>query len=190
MQKINSVQSNLTVLNRENIDTDQIIPAAFLKVTKKDGFGQHAFAAWRFDSDGKPKADFVLNDKRALNSEVLLAGENFGCGSSREHAPWALLDFGFRVIISTRFADIFKNNALKNGLLVIEIDSKAHAVLCKETFSPIEISLSAQRISCAAQNFQFEIDPFRKNCLLNGLSDLDVLLKYSTEISIFEEAKQ
>jgi 3-isopropylmalate/(R)-2-methylmalate dehydratase small subunit len=117
-----------------------------------------------------------------------LAGENFGCGSSREHAPWALLDFGFRVIISTHFADIFKNNALKNGLLVIELAPEFHSILLNEAFSAIEIKLDEQKINCAGQCFPFEIDPFRKNCLLNGQSDLDVLLSYNKEILLFEES--
>lgn len=177
----------------ENIDTDQIIPARYLKAIDKEGMGKHLFADWRYDSDGKPCADFVLNQPSTQGAQILLAGDNFGCGSSREHAVWALTAFGFRAVISTSFADIFRNNALKNGLLPIVVDKKAHADLVATTFmnpsGQLQVNLPAQTLTLPdGRVVNFPIDPFSKKCLVEGVDELGYLLARQDAIKAFEIA--
>src|SRR5215207_2178575 len=149
MEPIRTFTSNTVVLPSENVDTDQIIPARFLKVTSKIGIGKHLFADWRYDAAGTPKPDFILNRPEAAGAHVLVAGDNFGCGSSREHAPWALYDYGFRAVVSTSIADIFRNNALKNGLLPIVVDAEVHAKLLATPGSAVTIVLADQSLTLA-----------------------------------------
>lgn len=176
-------------LSIENIDTDQIIPARFLKATTRDGFGENLFRDWRFNSDGTPVQDFILNDKR-YSGEVLVAGKNFGCGSSREHAAWAIADYGFRVVVSSFFADIFRNNALNNGILpVIVSDADLQVLLKMITDNPateITVDLPAQRIAAGTWSSGFEINPYKKDCLINGYDDIDYLLSLHDEIRVFD----
>src|SRR3954466_4561078 len=169
MEPIRTFASKTVVLPIENVDTDQIIPARFLKVTSKVGIGKHLFADWRYDAAGTPRADFVLNKPESVGCSVLVAGDNFGCGSSREHAPWALYDYGFRAVISTSIADIFKNNSLKNGLLPIAIEAAVHAKLLATPGAAITVSLEAQTVTLAdGTTAKFVVDPFSRYCLLNG----------------------
>jgi 3-isopropylmalate/(R)-2-methylmalate dehydratase small subunit len=175
----------------ENIDTDQIIPARFLKTTSKAGLGQHLFADWRYQPDGTAKPDFVLNQPETGGAHILLTGDNFGCGSSREHAPWALMDFGFRAIISTSFADIFRNNALKNGLLPIIVDAETHLQLLslveEEPGTRITIDLASQTLGLPdGRNAIFPMDEFSKICLLEGIDQLGYLIKHQAEIAAYE----
>jgi 3-isopropylmalate/(R)-2-methylmalate dehydratase small subunit len=174
-----------------DIDTDQIIPARFLKATDKNGMGANLFADWRYNADGSPKPDFVLNQPAHQGAQVLLAGDNFGCGSSREHAPWALTGFGFRAIISTSFADIFCNNALKNGLLPIVVDPETHKMLCdiveELPQAEVTIKLAAQQVSLpTGHTVSFPIDAFSKNCLLKGVDELGYLLGFEKQIAAYE----
>jgi len=188
---IRVIESRTVVLPRENIDTDQIIPARFLKVTDKAGLGKAAFADWRYGPDGAPNPEFVLNRPEAQGCAVLVAGENFGCGSSREHAPWALHDFGFRAVISTRIADIFKSNALKNGLLPIVVDPASHAALLAAPGAPVRIDLEAQTVTLpGGASVKFPIDGFSRYCLLNGVDELGFLLGQAEAITRFEEARR
>jgi 3-isopropylmalate/(R)-2-methylmalate dehydratase small subunit len=190
MNPIKIIESRTVVLARENIDTDQIIPARFLKVTDKAGLGKAAFADWRYAADGKPVADFVLNQPAAQGCAVLVAGDNFGCGSSREHAPWALHDFGFRAVISTRIADIFKNNALKNGLLPIVVDAASHAALLAAPGAPVRIDLEARTVTLpGGRAVQFSIDGFSRYCLLNGVDELGYLVSQEAAIAAYEGAR-
>jgi 3-isopropylmalate/(R)-2-methylmalate dehydratase small subunit len=187
---IRYIESRTVLLPRENIDTDQIIPARFLKVTDKAGLGKAAFADWRYGPDGAPLPDFVLNRPEAQGCAVLVAGENFGCGSSREHAPWALHDFGFRAILSTRIADIFKSNALKNGLLPLVIDSASHAALLAAPGALVRIDLEAQTVTLpGGAVVKFPIDGFSRYCLLNGVDELGFLLGQAGAISSYEGAR-
>ena len=187
MNPIRVIESRTVVLPRENIDTDQIIPARFLKVTDKAGLGKAAFADWRYGPDGAPNPEFVLNRPEAQGCAVLVAGENFGCGSSREHAPWALHDFGFRAVISTRIADIFKSNALKNGLLPIVVDPASHAALLAAPGAPVRIDLEAQTLTLpGGACVKFPIDGFSRYCLLNGVDELGFLLGQAEAIRAFE----
>ena len=189
MNPIRVIESRTVVLPRENIDTDQIIPARFLKVTDKVGLGKAAFADWRYGPDGAPRPDFVLNRPEAQGCAVLVAGENFGCGSSREHAPWALHDFGFRAVVSTRIADIFKSNALKNGLLPIVVDPASHAALLAAPGAPVRIDLEAQTLTLPdGASVKFPIDGFSRYCLLNGVDELGFLLSKGEAIGAFERA--
>ena len=191
MNPIRVIESRTVVLPRENIDTDQIIPARFLKVTDKAGLGKAAFADWRYGPDGAPVPGFVLNRPEAQGCAVLVAGENFGCGSSREHAPWALHDFGFRAVISTRIADIFKSNALKNGLLPIVVDPASHAALLAAPGAPVRIDLEAQTVTLpGGASVKFPIDGFSRYCLLNGVDELGFLLGQADAITRFEEARR
>ena len=191
MNPIRVIESRTVVLPRENIDTDQIIPARFLKVTDKAGLGKAAFADWRYGPDGAPNPEFVLNRPEAQGCAVLVAGENFGCGSSREHAPWALHDFGFRAVISTRIADIFKSNALKNGLLPIVVDPASHAALLAAPGAPVRIDLEAQTLTLpGGASVKFPIDGFSRYCLLNGVDELGFLLGQAEAITRFEEARR
>jgi 3-isopropylmalate/(R)-2-methylmalate dehydratase small subunit len=187
---IRVIESRTVVLPRENIDTDQIIPARFLKVTDKAGLGKAAFADWRYGPDGSPRPDFVLNRPEAEGCQVLVAGDNFGCGSSREHAPWALHDHGFRAVVSTRIADIFRSNALKNGLLPIVVDPASHAALLAAPGATVRIDLEAQTITLpGGASVRFPIDGFSRYCLLNGVDELGFLLGQSEAITRFEESR-
>jgi 3-isopropylmalate/(R)-2-methylmalate dehydratase small subunit len=174
-----------------NIDTDQIIPARFLKTTSKQGLGDQLFYDWRYDAAGKPLADFILNQPRAQGAQVLLAGDNFGCGSSREHAPWALTQFGFRAVISTSFADIFKQNSLKNALLPIVVPADAHgelfAAVATDPEAKVSVDLTKQTLTLpGGREVQFPVDPFSRTCLLEGVDELGYILKQEAAIAAFE----
>ena len=191
MKPFEKFSSRLVPLPQENVDTDQIIPAGFLKTTEKTGLGKSLFCDWRYDESGNPKSEFILNKPEVAGAEILLAGDNFGCGSSREHAPWALTDFGFRALISTTFADIFRNNSLKNGLLPILVDKATHEQLFKlvEKDSRIEVSVDLKTQSLllpGSKAIMFPIDPYSKKCLLEGLDDLGYLLLFSERIAAYE----
>ncbi|MBC8131961.1 MAG: 3-isopropylmalate dehydratase small subunit [Deltaproteobacteria bacterium] len=190
MDPITTFQSRTVVLPIENVDTDQIIPARFLKVTTKVGIGKHLFADWRYDAAGSPKPDFVLNRPEAQDAAVLVAGDNFGCGSSREHAPWALYDYGFRAIVSTSIADIFRSNSLKNGLLPIVVSVDVHQRLLATPSMTVTVSLKDKTLTLAdGTSVAFPIDPFARHCLLNGQDELDFLLAQEPEIARFEGAR-
>jgi 3-isopropylmalate/(R)-2-methylmalate dehydratase small subunit len=171
-----------------NIDTDQIIPARFLKTTSKVGLDKQLFQDWRYDGEGNPKPDFILNTPRGQNAQILLAGDNFGCGSSREHAPWALTQFGFRAVISTSFADIFKGNALKNSLLPIVVPQEVHTRLFElPEHAKIKVDLASQTITLPdGERVEFAVDPFSKTCLLEGIDELGWILKQEPAIAAFE----
>ncbi len=187
---INKISSTAVPINLENIDTDQIIPARFLKATSRDGFGENLFRDWRFNSDGTPKKDFVLNNP-TYSGKVLVASRNFGCGSSREHAAWAIKDAGFDVVVSSFFADIFRNNALNNFLLPVTVSEdflgKLFAAIEKDPKTTISVDLEAQTISAAGNTEKFEINKYKKTCLLNGYDDIDYLLSIRSEIERFEK---
>lgn len=190
MEGIRTIESRTVVLPVSDIDTDQIIPARFLKATTREGFGENLFRDWRYDSDGNPKADFVLNDSR-FKGKILVAGKNFGCGSSREHAAWALADFGFRVVVSSFFADIFKNNALNNAVLPVTVsDEFLHKALQSVEADPsteIAVDLESQTITLAdGSSEKFDINPYKKTCLMNGYDDIDYLLSLRDEIRNYE----
>jgi 3-isopropylmalate/(R)-2-methylmalate dehydratase small subunit len=188
MEPIKTFTSKTVVLPSENIDTDQIIPARFLKATSKNGLGDKLFSDWRFSADGQQKPEFALNKPEAKGARVLVAGDNFGCGSSREHAPWALYDYGFRAVISTSIADIFKNNSLKNGLLPITVDAATHGKLLATPGAEVTISLEAQTVTLVDGTVaKFSVDPFSRYCLLNGIDELQFLLSQDAEISAFEQ---
>jgi len=185
--------SRCVVLPAENVDTDQIIPARFLKTIERRGLGAHLFADWRLDEQGRARPEFPLNSPHARGASILVAGHNFGCGSSREHAPWALLDFGFRAIISTGFADIFRNNALKNGLLPVTLLQPAHArlleLLAASPLAPVAIDLDAQTVTLQdGTAHAFPVDPFSRHCLLNGVDELGFLLGEENAIAAYESA--
>lgn len=186
MEKFRPVSSIGTPLDRPNIDTDQIIPKQFLKLVQRTGFGKFLFYDWRFDQDGKPKNDFVLNDPKYANSHILITGENFGCGSSREHAAWALKDWGFDVIIAPSFADIFYNNCFKNGILPIVLDKNIISDLLN-TKTEIKIDLQTQTVNFDAKTIHFEIKADRKKTLLEGLDDIAETLLYEDKIAEFEK---
>ena len=190
MAQFTSLTARVVVLPVNDIDTDQIIPARFLKATDKKGMGDNLFADWRYHNDGSPKPDFVLNQPEAAGRQILLAGDNFGCGSSREHAPWALTDFGFRAVISTSFADIFRSNALKNGLLPIIVDESTHqrllALVGEQPDVALTLDLATQTLSFPGGSVSFPIDPFNKTCLLNGVDELGYILSFEKEIAAFE----
>lgn len=191
MAQFTTLTSRAVPLPVNNIDTDQIIPARFLKVTDKVGLGANLFSDWRYNADGSPKADFVLNQPSAQGAAILLAGDNFGCGSSREHAPWALTGFGFRAVISTSFADIFRNNALKNGLLPIIVDADTHRMLFdlieEVPNAELTIDLATQTLMLpTGQSAAFPIDDFSKTCLLNGVDELGYILTFADQIAAFE----
>jgi 3-isopropylmalate/(R)-2-methylmalate dehydratase small subunit len=190
-KSINIVRSTAVPLNIENVDTDQIIPARFLKATSRDGFGKNLFRDWRYvnDDENQPKQDFVLNDK-TYSGKILLAGKNFGCGSSREHAAWAIKDARFDVVVSSFFADIFKNNSLNNFLLPVTVSEsflqKAFTAVEKDPSTEVEVNLEKQTISVAGETENFEINSYKKTCLLNGYDDIDYLLNSKKEIEEFE----
>src|ERR1700719_5256774 len=176
MQPVKRIASRTVVIASSDIDTDQIIPARFLTTTTKEGLGKQLFADWRYRSDGSPKPEFVLNRPEARGAEVLVAGRNFGCGSSREHAPWALLDYGFRAVISTEIADIFRGNSLKNGLLPIVVDDATANWLLGNPGAEVDIDLNAARLTLPTGTVvSFPIEPFARHCLLNGLDELGYL---------------
>ncbi|HHI88455.1 MAG TPA: 3-isopropylmalate dehydratase small subunit [Hellea balneolensis] len=184
-----TLKSKTLVLPAENIDTDQIIPARFLTTTSREGLGRLAFYDWRYDAHGK-ETDHLLNSEAAKTCQILVAGENFGCGSSREHAPWALMDYGIRAVISSRIADIFFNNSLKNGLLPIVIEKWAHNWLLDHPGAEVEIDLEAQevRLPHNGGTYSFPVDPFSKLCLLQGKDELDYLVGQDAEIARYEAA--
>jgi 3-isopropylmalate/(R)-2-methylmalate dehydratase small subunit len=189
-----SFSSRVVPLVVDNIDTDQIIPARFLKATDKKGFGEKLFADWRYNADGSAKADFPLNDPKYAGGEVLLAGDNFGCGSSREHAPWALTAYGFRAVVSTSFADIFRSNALKNGLLPIAVSLPEHRGLVREVQqtpgAEVTVDLEKQQMLLpSGTTIWFPVDPFSKFCLLKGVDELEYLRKFMPEIEAYEAAQ-
>jgi len=191
MASFTILTSSVVPLLVDNIDTDQIIPARFLKVTDKNGLGEQLFCDWRYNADGSPKPDFVLNQPQYRSAKILLAGDNFGCGSSREHAPWALTAFGFRAVISTTIADIFRSNSMKNGLLPVILTREEHQQLKNEIQkSPdaeVTINLENQHIIFpSGKKAVFPIDPFSKFCLLNGVDELEYLQRFSKEIEHYE----
>jgi 3-isopropylmalate/(R)-2-methylmalate dehydratase small subunit len=190
MAQFTTLTSRVVSLPINDVDTDQIIPARFLKATDKNGMGDNLFADWRYNSDGTPKVDFVLNKAKSQGAQILLAGDNFGCGSSREHAPWALTGFGFRAVISTSFADIFRNNSLKNGLIPIIVDDETHQMLFDlvEEVPDVELTvdLESQTLSFPNGSVTFPIDPFNKTCLLNGVDELGYIMSFEKEIAAFE----
>jgi 3-isopropylmalate/(R)-2-methylmalate dehydratase small subunit len=190
MAQFTTLTARMISLPVNDIDTDQIIPARFLKATDKNGMGDNLFADWRYQADGSPKADFILNKSEAAGCQILLAGDNFGCGSSREHAPWALTGYGFRAVISTSFADIFRNNALKNGLLPIVVNEEMHKLLLdladEAPRAELTVDLASQTLSYPGGSIAFPIDPFNKTCLLNGVDELGYILGFEKEIAEFE----
>ena len=193
MEPFTNLTGRLVAIPKDHIDTDQIIPARFLKTISKAGLGQNLFADWRYDDEGQPVADFPLNQPEYAGARILLAGDNFGCGSSREHAPWALTDYGFRAIISTSFADIFRNNALKNGLLPLIVDDDTHeqlvSLVSEDPTTEITIDLDTQSLILPdGRRVTFPIDAFSKVCLLEGLDQLGYLLKHGPAIEAFEAA--
>ncbi|MBL7792217.1 MAG: 3-isopropylmalate dehydratase small subunit [Saprospiraceae bacterium] len=195
MEKYAQIRSYAIPLPNEDVDTDQIIPARFLKATTREGFGENLFRDWRYNPDGSPKAGFVLNNP-LYGGQILVAGRNFGCGSSREHAAWALYDYGIRVVVSSFFADIFKGNALNNGLLPVQVEES----FLQEIFLAIEadpkaifeVNLEQQTLTIIASGAQasFPIDPFRKMCMINGYDDIDYLLSIQSDIENFEQRQK
>jgi 3-isopropylmalate/(R)-2-methylmalate dehydratase small subunit len=188
MNPVRQVRSRTVVLPATDVDTDQIIPARFLTTTSRDGLGRALFADWRFDANGRPRPEFALNRPEAGGCEILVAGRNFGCGSSREHAPWALCDFGIRAVISTSIADIFSSNALKNGLLPVRVDAATHTWLLANPGVEIEIDLESRTLTLPdGKRVPFPIEPFARHCLLNGVDQLGYLLSQRPAIDAFEE---
>jgi 3-isopropylmalate/(R)-2-methylmalate dehydratase small subunit len=193
-QPFTTLESTYVVLPADNVDTDQIIPARFLKVTDKKGLGEAVFADWRLQQDGKPNPDFPLNRPDAEGAKILVAGVNFGCGSSREHAPWALVGWGLRAIVAVSFADIFKGNAMKNGLLPVAVEAKAHARIVEarraDPRARLAIDLPAQTLFLGSLGgaivAKFEIDPFAKECLVHGVDELGYLLDRTADIERYE----
>ena len=186
MEPFKNVKSIVTPLDKVNVDTDQIVPKQFLKLVQKSGFGKFLFFNWRFDENENPKSDFILNDPKYDDSKILVAGDNFGCGSSREHAVWALQDYGFSVIISSSFADIFFSNCFKNGILPISLDQKIVESLQQET-NPIQVDLEKQIIKTNSEEISFEIDSHKKKVLLEGLDDIAQTFQLEDKISEFEK---
>jgi 3-isopropylmalate/(R)-2-methylmalate dehydratase small subunit len=193
-KKFANLSSSVVPLPIENIDTDQIIPARFLKATTREGFGENLFRDWRYDEQNAPRKDFVLNDPLYKGS-ILVAGKNFGCGSSREHAAWSLADYGFKVVVSSFFADIFKNNALNNFILPVQVSDgflqKIFNAVEKDPAAQVEVNLEEQfiRISATGEQEKFDINPYKKTCLLNGYDDIDYLLSLSKEINAYEATR-
>jgi 3-isopropylmalate/(R)-2-methylmalate dehydratase small subunit len=193
MNPIKPFTARIAALPVENIDTDQIIPAAYLKVTNKDGLAEGLFKAWRYNADGTPKPEFVLNRPEAQGAEILVAGNNFGCGSSREHAPWALQGYGFKAVISTYFADIFRSNSLKVGLLPVQVDEETlhqlFSLFEEDPTTTVAIDLAAQTVTLPdGRAVSFPIDPFAKHCLLNGVDQMGFLLAEDPAIGAYETA--
>jgi 3-isopropylmalate/(R)-2-methylmalate dehydratase small subunit len=191
MDPITVIRSRTVVMPSTNIDTDQIIPARFLTTTVREGLGVSLFADWRYDGNGQPRPDFVLNRPEAQGCQVLVAGRNIGCGSSREHAPWALLDFGIRVVISTEIADIFRNNSLKNGLLPVVVDAATHEWLLANPGVEVEVDLPASELRLPdGRKVPFPIEAFSRYCLMNGIDELGYLLSQSDAIEHYERARE
>ncbi|HPH33115.1 MAG TPA: 3-isopropylmalate dehydratase small subunit [Chitinophagaceae bacterium] len=190
MKALTIIQSRFVPINIENIDTDQIIPARFLKATTKDGFGKNLFRDWRYENDdeSKPRTDFPLNHSQ-YTGDILVAGKNFGCGSSREHAAWSILDYGFRVVVSSFFADIFKNNALNNGVLAVQVsDAFLEKIFAQGPDTELLVDLEKQSITILStgDSAAFDINSYKKTCLLNGYDDIDYLLSMKPAIEKFE----
>jgi 3-isopropylmalate/(R)-2-methylmalate dehydratase small subunit len=194
MEKIEILRSTCIPLPIEDVDTDQIIPARFLKATTKENFGENLFRDWRYNTDGTPKGDFILNNP-LYGGSIMVAGKNFGCGSSREHAAWSIHDYGIRVVVSSFFADIFKGNALNNGILPITVDdqflNELFLQIEKDPKAELEISVPEQTIKIVStgETRTFELDPYKKMCLINGYDDIDYLLSLKEKISAFDEAR-
>lgn len=186
MNCFEKITSIVTPLDKVNVDTDQIVPKQFLKLVQKSGFGEFLFFNWRYDEQKNKKSDFVLNNPKYENSQILVAGDNFGCGSSREHAVWALLDYGFAVIIAPSFADIFFSNCFKNGVLPITLDQKIVEKLLQET-GKIEVDLESQTIKTPSSEIFFEIDSYQKKIILEGLDDIAITFQYEDKILSFEK---
>jgi 3-isopropylmalate/(R)-2-methylmalate dehydratase small subunit len=194
MEKFTAFTSRLAALPIDNIDTDQIIPARFLKTTSKAGFGDQLFYDWRYDASGNPRPDFILNTPEGHAAQALLAGDNFGCGSSREHAPWALLQYGFRAVISTSFADIFRGNSLKNSLLPIQIEREAHKALfeavAQSPAASVTVDLANQTLTLPdGSAVTFPIDQFAKHCMLEGIDELGYILQQESAIAAYEATR-
>jgi 3-isopropylmalate/(R)-2-methylmalate dehydratase small subunit len=190
MQPIKRITSKTVVIASSDIDTDQIIPARFLTTTTNEGLGKQLFADWRYQSDGEPKGEFVLNRPEARGAEILVTGRNFGCGSSREHAPWALLDYGFRAVVSTEIADIFRGNSLMNGLLPIVVDEQTSQWLLHHPGAQVDIDLESMRLTLpTGTSVAFPIEPFARHCLLTGLDELGYLRSKLDDIERFEAAR-
>ena len=194
MEPINKVTSVITPLDRVNVDTDQIISKEFLKRIERTGFGQYLFYHWRFNADGSENKDFILNDKRFENSKVLVAHENFGCGSSREHAPWAILDYGFNVVIAPSFADIFRSNCMKNGILTIALTvSEVEELLAKgqESSYSVDVNLEEQTVTGEdGKVYSFDVDPYYKKMLINGWDEIELTFQYEDKITAYEEKQK
>lgn len=193
MKALTTIQSRFVPVNIENIDTDQIIPARFLKATTRDGFGKNLFRDWRYynDDESKTRADFPLNMSQ-FDGEILVAGKNFGCGSSREHAAWAIVDYGFRVVVSSFFADIFRNNALNNGVLPVQVsDEFLQRIFLQDNNTELTVDLEQQtiRINSTGEQEHFDINSYKKTCLLNGYDDIDFLLSNKADIETFEKER-
>ena len=190
MAQFTTLTSRAIPLPVNDIDTDQIIPAQFLKVTDKNGLADALFYNWRYNDDKSPKEDFIINKPESKGAQILLAGDNFGCGSSREHAPWALTSYGFRAVISTSFADIFRNNSLKNGLIPIIVDDATHKMLFdlleEAPRAELTVDLATQTVSFSGGSFTFPIDAFNKTCLLNGVDELGYIMGFEKEIAAYE----
>jgi 3-isopropylmalate/(R)-2-methylmalate dehydratase small subunit len=195
IDKFKTIRSTCTPLPVENVDTDQIIPARFLKATTRDGFGENLFRDWRYDKNNKPIGDFILNNSK-YSGKILIGGKNFGSGSSREHAAWAIYDYGFKVVVSSFFADIFKGNALNNGLLPVQVSAdflaKIFKAIEKDPKTEVEVNLEDQKITLvtSGESEKFEINSYKKKCLLNGYDDIDYLLSIKDKIEAFETTLQ
>jgi 3-isopropylmalate/(R)-2-methylmalate dehydratase small subunit len=193
MDKFTTVTSRVIPLQIEDVDTDQIIPARFLKATTRDGFGENLFRDWRYDENNNPKKDFILNNSE-YKGQILVAGKNFGCGSSREHAAWAIHDYGFKVVISSFFADIFKNNALNNGLLAVKVSDKFLKIIFEKVAADksieITVDLEKQLVTIDGESEGFEINQYKKTCLINGYDDIDYLLSIKTKIEEYEKSSK
>jgi 3-isopropylmalate/(R)-2-methylmalate dehydratase small subunit len=187
MEPIRTIRSRTVVIPRTNIDTDQIIPARFLTTTTREGLGEHLFADWRYDAAGRPVGEFVLNRPETAGCRILVAGRNLGCGSSREHAPWALYDYGFRAVVSTEIADIFRSNALKNGLVPVIVDEASHAALLAQPGAVVSIDLERSILTLPdGREVRFPIEPFARYCLLNGVDETSYLLSKQPTIDAYE----
>lgn len=193
MEKFTTLTATMVGIPTENVDTDQIIPARFLKVTDKKGLGDNLFCDWRYEADGSPKPDFILNTEQGKKAKILVAGDNFGCGSSREHAPWAIMGYGFQAVISTSLADIFRNNSLKLGLLPIVVDKETHyqllSLIEEEPDTQITIDLASQTVQLPdGRKVEFPIDSFSKTCILNGIDQLGYLQRHTAAVESYEAA--
>jgi len=191
MEPIRTLRSRTVVLPAANIDTDQIIPARFLRTTTRAGLGEHLFADWRYDANGAPRGDFILNGAAARDCRILVAGRNFGCGSSREHAPWALLDYGFRAVISTQIADIFRSNALKNGLLPVVVEAATATWLIEHPGAEVVIDLPSSTLTLPGGGAPvlFPLETFARYCLVNGIDELGFLIEREAQIAAFERRR-